>query len=103
MRAFEVNAVDYLLKPVETHLREAINRTAANRACRNRSERQPSRRCDCGVRIVCPHPPYLERIPVRRRDQDHPGLHRSRRSVAEGKLLSLATTKNKRATPLRIA
>src|SRR5262245_12424053 len=67
VRAFEMNAVDYLLKPVErARLREALNR-AQDRL--ERAELRPEARMDAAARVVAAaeayeagaRPPLLER------------------------------------------
>ena len=71
VRAFEVNAVDYLLKPVEkTRLREAINR-AQERIEHAEIVAEQSDRVGEAIAAYesSPRTPYLERIPVRRRDE----------------------------------
>jgi two-component system LytT family response regulator len=69
VRAFEVNAVDYLLKPVEkARLRETVNpgaRTYRTRGNRLRAGLTWARRSRYETLAK---PPYLERIPVRRRE-----------------------------------
>src|SRR5215475_1956756 len=71
VRAFEINAVDYLLKPVErSRLRETINRA------QERLDRAESRE-DAAARLTradedyqaAARPPALERIPVRHQDE----------------------------------
>ena len=71
VRAFEVNAVDYLLKPVEKmRLRETLNRA------QDRIEHAEIV-AEQGMRVTeaiaeyesSARPPYLERIPIRRRDE----------------------------------
>lgn len=71
VRAFEVNAVDYLLKPVDrARLRETLNRA------QERLERSDARgnevtnlRAAAADYEAAVRPPFLERIPVRRRDE----------------------------------
>jgi two-component system LytT family response regulator len=99
VRAFEMNAVDYLLKPVEkARLREAINRA------QERIEHAEII-AEQGARIGAAVATYesanaglpLERIPVRKRDEvilvpvDHIAS-----VVADGQLLHLTTVKNER-------
>jgi len=101
VRAFEVNAVDYLLKPVEkTRLREAINRA------QERVEHAEIV-AEQGVRVghaidayeSAGRQPYLERIPVRRRDEIVIVPTAQIVSiVAEGELLHLTTGKGERYT-----
>jgi two-component system LytT family response regulator len=101
VRAFEVNAVDYLLKPVEkTRLREAINRA------QERIEHAEIV-AEQGVRIghaideyeSAGRQPYLERIPVRQRDEIIiVPIPQVVSIVAEGELLHLTTAKGERYT-----
>jgi len=70
VRAFEVNAVDYLLKPVDkSRLRETVNR-AQERI--EHAEIVAEQISHVGAAIATyetlARPPYLERIPVRRRE-----------------------------------
>src|SRR5437764_15159035 len=71
VRAFEVNAVDYLLKPVEkTRLREALNRAQERIEHAEIVAEQGSRVGDAiAAYESSTRPPFLERIPVRRRDE----------------------------------
>ena len=105
VRAFEMNAVDYLLKPVErSRLREALNRA------QERLERAESRsevRMDAASRVVAAaeayevgaRPPLLERIPVRQQDDIVIVPVKEIASVvAEGELLRLTTERNETYT-----
>ena len=101
VRAFEVNAVDYLLKPVErARLRETINR-AQERS--EHAEIVSEQATHMGTAIAAyesaARPPFLERIPIRRRDEililpvsDIASV------IAEGELLHLTTTRHERHT-----
>jgi two-component system LytT family response regulator len=90
VRAFEVNAVDYLLKPVDRmRLRETLNR-AQDRIehAEIAAEQTPPSR-----------PEYLERIPVRHREEVLivPVQHIAA-IVADGELLNITTNRNERHT-----
>jgi two-component system LytT family response regulator len=101
VQAFELNAVDYLLKPVDRRrLRETLNRAHARVEHAEILEEQTTRvgsaieAYESAVRGA-----YLERIPVRRRDEivivQVPQIASI---VAEGELLHLATVKNEKFT-----
>ncbi len=101
VRAFELNAVDYLLKPVEqSRLRETINRA------QERLERAELR-VESAARITAAaedyqeavRPPILERIPVRLQDEIVILPVKEIASiVADGELLHLTTTRNETYT-----
>ena len=96
VRAFEVNAVDYLLKPVEkVRLREALNRAQERMEHAEIVADQATRVTDAidsyedSVR-----PTRLDRIPVRRRDEILLVPVQTLTSIiAEGELLYLTTLK----------
>jgi two-component system, LytTR family, response regulator len=99
VQAFELNAVDYLLKPVDkTRLREALNRA------QERVEHAEIIAEQCGhvtdaiaAYESSARTPYLERIPVRRRDEIIIlPVSQIASIVAEGELLYLSTLKNER-------
>ncbi len=101
VRAFEMNAVDYLLKPVErARLRETINRAQERSEHAEIVEEQTNH---LGQAIAAyesaAKSPFLERIPIRRRDEILivPTVQIAS-IVAEGELLYLTTTKNERYT-----
>jgi two-component system LytT family response regulator len=99
VRAFEVNAVDYLLKPVEkARLREAINRAQERIEHAEIVAEQSSRLTEAIADYESStRPPYLERIPVRRRDEIVILPVATIASiVAEGELLYLSTVKKER-------
>src|SRR5258706_9743387 len=101
VRAFEVNAVDYLLKPVEKkRLRDALNRA------RERIE-HAEMRSEQGSRLVAAidsyetaaRSPYLERIPVRVREEVLiVPVSQIASIVADGELLKITTIQNERHT-----
>ena len=99
--AFEVNAVDYLLKPVDrARLREALNRAQERIEHAEIVAEQATR---VGEAIdayeTASKPPYLERIPVRKREEVIivPTSHIAS-IVAEGELLNITTIRNERHT-----
>jgi two-component system, LytTR family, response regulator len=101
IRAFEINAVDYLLKPVEkVRLRETLNRAieriehgeiVAEQASHAGASPTPY---DSAVRL-----PYLERIPVRHREEVIiVPVDQIAAIVADGELLHITTTRQERHT-----
>ena len=101
VRAFEVNAVDYLLKPVEkARLREALNRVQERIEHAEIVADQVTRVGDAiAAYESSPRTPFLERIPVRRRDEIAIlPVAQIASIVAEGELLYLTTVKNERHT-----
>ncbi len=101
VRAFEVNAVDYLLKPVEKkRLRETLNRVQERI---EHAEIVAEQSAQVGAAIDAyesvARPSYLERIPVRRNDEVViVPVHQIASIVAEGELLHVTTTKNEKHT-----
>jgi len=97
IQAFELNAIDYLLKPVERErlagtIERARARSQAAPADRARSLTNASAALDTATQ-----PQYLERIPVRRRDETVILQTRQISSVvADGELLHLTTIGNER-------
>jgi two-component system, LytTR family, response regulator len=101
VRAFELNAVDYLLKPVEhSRLRETITRA------QERLDHAELRE-DAAARLTAAaedyhsatRPPALERIPVRHRDEIIILPVKEVASViADGELLHLTTAQNETYT-----
>lgn len=101
VRAFELNAVDYLLKPVDkARLRDALNRA------QERLEKAELR-LDAVTRLndavvsyeVAARPALLERIPVRQKDEIVIVRVKDIASIiAEGELLRLATVQNETYT-----
>jgi DNA-binding LytR/AlgR family response regulator len=101
IEAFEVNAVDYLLKPVDkARLRETMNRAQERIEHSDIVEEQASR---VGAAIeayeASCRPPYLQRIPVRHREEVLiVPVHQIASIVAEGELLHITTIRNERHT-----
>jgi two-component system LytT family response regulator len=97
VQAFELNAVDYLLKPVERERLAATLERARERegaADRARNLTAASAAWDAATRRQ-----FLERIPVRRRDEVVIVPVRQIASiVADGELLHLTTVTNQRHT-----
>lgn len=101
VRAFEVNAVDYLLKPVDkSRLRETINR-AQERVEHAEIVSEQATRVDAALTAyeVAAQPPYLERVPVRRREEVFLiPVAQIASIVADGELLNITTIRNERHT-----
>ncbi|MDX2044620.1 MAG: response regulator [Acidobacteriota bacterium] len=101
VRAFELNAVDYLLKPVDkSRLRQALNR-AQERLERAELRWEAAARAETAAVSYeeATKPALLDRIPIRQKDEiiivpvkDIASI------VAEGELLRLATVKNETYT-----
>jgi two-component system LytT family response regulator len=101
VRAFEMNAVDYLLKPVDrARLREALNRVQERL---ERAELRPEARMDAATRVATAadeyeavtRPPLLGRIPVRQRDEIIiVSVKEIASIVADGEILRLTTAEN---------
>ena len=97
VRAFELNAVDYLLKPVDkARLRETLNR-AQERMERMESGTDERRRVGAAAAAyeAAARPEPLDRIPVRKRDElTFVPVDQIASIVAEGELLHLFTMKS---------
>ena len=95
VQAFELNAVDYLLKPVDRgRLAETLARARERATGGERTRGLPAA---AAARDQATHPPFLERIPVRKRDEVVLLPVRKIASiVAEGELLHLTTLGNER-------
>jgi two-component system LytT family response regulator len=97
VEAFELNAVDYLLKPVERERLEATLTRARVRI--DRSERVRRLRTASSTLEAATRRAFLERIPVRKREEVIILPVRQIASVvAEGELLHLTTVQNDRFT-----
>jgi two-component system LytT family response regulator len=101
VRAFEVNAVDYLLKPIEkSRLRAALNR-AQERIEHAEIVEEQTHRVGTAIEAyeLAARGPYLERIPVRRRDEIViVPVQQVASIVAEGEILHIATVANDKFT-----
>jgi two-component system LytT family response regulator len=101
VRAFEVNAVDYLLKPVDkARLRETLNR-AQERV--EHAELVAEQASHMGAALdayeASAKPPYLERIPIRHRDEVRLiPVHQIASIIANGELLKITTIRNEHHT-----
>lgn len=101
VQAFEVNAVDYLLKPVEkSRLREALNRAHERLEQADFREKEAANlKAAAAVYDETAPRAYLERIPIRQRDEIILLPVREAASiVADGELLHITTLKNERYT-----
>jgi two-component system LytT family response regulator len=101
VKAFELNAIDYLLKPVgRDRLRATLDRAAArleHPAWRDSQERRL--RSAAALYPGAAGAPYLERIPVRRREEVHIlPVEQIAAVEAEGELLHLTTLRGDRHT-----
>jgi two-component system LytT family response regulator len=101
VKAFEMNAVDYLLKPVEKkRLRETLNR-AHERVEHAEIVAEQAHHLDTAIAAYesAVKPPFVERIPVRRRDEVLIiPVHQIASIVADGELLHLTTVTGDRHT-----
>jgi two-component system LytT family response regulator len=101
VRAFEVNAVDYLLKPIEkSRLRAALNR-AQERVEHAEIVEEQTNRVGTAMEAYesAARGPYLARIPVRRRDEIViVPVQQVASIVAEGEILHIATVANEQFT-----
>jgi DNA-binding LytR/AlgR family response regulator len=101
VRAFELNAVDYLLKPVEaSRVRETLDR-AQERLEQKELRAETADRVQAAVAEYDRTTPLvaLERIPVRRRDEIVlVPVHEIASVVAEGELLHIRTLHNEKHT-----
>jgi two-component system, LytTR family, response regulator len=97
VRAFEVNAVDYLLKPVEKkRLRDTINR-AIERIEHSEIVAEQAARVGAAIDAyeAAARLPYLERIPIRQRGEVIIlPVNQIAAIVADGELLNITTIRN---------
>lgn len=99
VQAFELNAVDYLLKPVDQERLKATLDRARTRVKAGAAERARNVTVAAAAYETATRRAYLERIPVRRRDEVIILPVRQIASiVAEGELLHLTTVGNERYT-----
>lgn len=101
VEAFELNAIDYLLKPVQQDRLAATLARARERRARPEPPQQRAEALASATRAYeqAARRQYLERIPVRRRDEVVILPVRQIASVvAEGELLHLTTIANERFT-----
>jgi two-component system LytT family response regulator len=97
VQAFELNAVDYLLKPVDRERLAATLERARERE--SSGDRARGLAAASAAMEVVARKPFLERIPVRKRDDVVILPVRQIASiVADGELLHLTTTSNERFT-----
>jgi DNA-binding LytR/AlgR family response regulator len=101
VKAFEMNAVDYLLKPVEKkRLRETLNR-AHERVEHAEIVAEQAHHLNTAIAAYesAVKPPFVERIPVRRSDEVLIiPVHQIASIVADGELLHLTTVTGDRHT-----
>ena len=101
VKAFEVNAVDYLLKPVEkARLRETLNR-AQERIEHAEIVLEQATRVDAAIEAyeASTRLPFIQRIPVRHREEVLiVPVSQIASIVAEGELLHITTINNEQHT-----
>jgi two-component system LytT family response regulator len=101
VRAFDVNAIDYLLKPVDkTRLRQTLNRAQERLEHAEVAAADKARVTGIAAhRAVAQGRPFLEHVPVRQRDTILllPVSHVAA-IIADGELLHLHTLTNDRHT-----
>lgn len=101
IQAFEVNAVDYLLKPVErARLRETLDRAQERLEQSDYREREAEKlKATFEIYEESSRQPLIERIPVRRRDAIYLlPVEEVASIIADGELLNITTIDNERYT-----
>jgi two-component system LytT family response regulator len=100
VRAFELNAVDYLLKPVDrARLRDTINRAQERLERVEGREEAINQVKAAALSNEANRRTFLERIPVRRRDEVVLiPVEQIASVVADGELLHITTAQNERHT-----
>jgi two-component system LytT family response regulator len=104
VRAFELNAVDYLLKPVDkARLRDTLNRAQERMERREDDARGPDQAGRVSAAAAAydsvARPAFLDRIPIRRRDElTFVTADEIASVIAEGELLHVFTLKQGRHT-----
>ena len=101
VQAFEVNAVDYLLKPVEkSRLGETLQRARERLEQDDWRERETENlRNATVVYDAATRAEFLERIPVKRREEIHlVSVSEIASIIADGELLHVTTDKNQKYT-----
>ncbi len=100
VQAFALNAIDYLLKPVErARLRETLNRVVERLEQAETLAREIERVRTVAKEYDAVRHPYLERIPIRRRDDILLlPVNQIASVVAEGELLHITTLHKERHT-----
>ncbi len=100
VKAFDLNAIDYLLKPVEPRrLRETLNRALERVERHDTSDQSDRLNTAAATYDQLARPGLLERIPVRRREEVIlVPVSQIVSIVAEAELLHLTTRKNDRFT-----
>jgi two-component system LytT family response regulator len=99
VKAFELNAVDYLLKPVDSkRLRETLNRTQERLAHAELHEIEVEQmKAVADQDELAARPGYLQRIPIRQREEIIiVPVEQVASVIADGELLHLTTIDNRR-------